>query len=192
MKIIKNTSGRSTREIKKVFTIVHHYMKTLEHRPAPNWRNLRVVIAGRETNYAGGRSFYNGRGGDWDLFLTIPRPVKLGTHWASEQHKGKSNFLGVQRLASLVYHELMHTYGYKHSQFTDITEVELNKLFPEAYNIPTATEATPDKSPKWRKRYDTALINEKRWLSKQKRAANALKKVRTRIKYFERKYGGDL
>jgi len=190
MKIIKNTSGRSTREIKKIFTHVHRYMKKLEGRAAPNWKGLRVIIEGREDNYHSGRAYFHGHGGDWDVFLTLPRPTKKGTLWHNKERKGQPNYYGVHTLASLVYHELMHTYGYRHSEYNDITEPELNKLFPETYDIPAQPEpkARLAALPKWQTKYNRLLARRKTWESKQRRAKVALKKLETQIKYYERTY----
>lgn len=192
MKIIKNTSGRDTAYIKSVFTKVHTYMRTLEKRKAPNWKNLRVKINGREEKYHSGRAYIGGRGGEWDVFLTLPRPVKNGTAWHSEDKKGQPMFYGTHSLASLVYHELMHTYGYKHSQYNDISEKELNKLFPEVIDLPPAIDKVKAAAlPKWQAKYDSALKRRKVWQAKAKRAANALKKVEKQIAYYERTYAID-
>lgn len=197
MKIIKNTSGRSTREIKKVFTKVHAYMRKLENRAAPNWKNLRVKIEGRDGNYHSGRAYYNGHGDDWDLFLTLPRPIVKGQGFNGYEHaKGRANKYRVHELVHIVYHELMHTYGYDHSQYSDITTAEAEKLYPENFEVPVE-QPTPAKlkqaaCPKWRTKYESALKRRKAWLSKQKRAANALKKVEKQIKYYERTYQKEL
>lgn len=192
MKILSNTSGLDTRFIKAVFTKVHAYMRTLENRKAPNWQNLRVKIEGRDMNYHSGRAFYNGNGYEWDLFLTLPRPVKRGTHWASEDKKGQRMNYMLHELVHIIYHELMHTYGYKHSQYSDITKRECLKLYPDNIAVPAAAApAAKEKPPKWQTKLNALRNRQDAWQRKAKRAENALKKINTSIKYYERKYEKD-
>ncbi len=189
MKIIKNTSGRSTKAMRSLICKVHAHIRTLEKRPAPNWGRLRVKIAGREENHTSGRAYLNGHGYDWDVFLTLPRPVKLGTAWYSAKDKGKPNYYSARAFCRLVYHELMHTYGYNHHQYNGISGAELEKLVPENYDLPAQpAPAVKEKPAAWQKRYQQALAAEKRWASKEKRAAKALKKARQKIRYYERTY----
>lgn len=190
MRIIKNTSTRDGAFIKSVFTKVHAYMRTLENRKAPNWKNLRVKLAGREENYHSGRAYYGGHGyNDWDVFLTLPRCIRKGTHWATGDDKGRANVYRIHELASLVYHELMHTYGYKHAEYNDILPGELAQLYPDNFEVPAEAEKLQcAAAPKWRTKYDSALKRRKAWLSKAKRAETALKKIEKQIKYYERTY----
>ena len=174
MKITKNTSVYSTRELKTIICHVHRYMMTLEKRQAPRWKDLAIHVRGRSRKYVTARAFYNGCGyvDGWDVIFTIPNS-ELPVHW----------------FASLVYHELMHTYGYKHKQFTDISGRELAKLYPENYILqPAAPKQKAAASPIWQKRYKAALASEKRWLTKHKRAETALKKVRKKVRYYEATY----
>lgn len=189
MKIIKNTSGRSTKAMRSLICKTHAHLRTLEKRPAPNWGRLRVKVAGREENYTSGRAFYHGHGYDWDMFLTLPRPITLGTAWYSKDEKGKPNHYSARQFCRLVYHELMHTYGYRHKQYNGIRQTDLEKLIPEDYELPAQpAPAIKVKPPAWQRRYSQALAAEKRWLAKEKRATKALKKARQKIRYYERTY----
>lgn len=192
MRIVKNTSGYETRALKAVFTKVHAFMRSpkCEGKPAPNWKNLRVVIEGREDNRHSGRAYLGGHGYDWDLFLTIPRPVKRGTNWYSKNQKGQRNEYRVHRLASLVYHELMHTYGYNHNQYNDIRADDLERLYPDNYVLPVP-EPKPE-APKvaaWVGKRERLLKRRKAWQTKAKRAKNALAKIEKSLAYYERTYG---
>lgn len=194
MRITKNTSGYDTRAIKRVFTVVHAFMRSpkCEGKPAPNWRGLRVKIEGRDGGYHSGRAYYHGRGCDWDVFLTLPRPVLRGTNWHTEHRKGKVQTYRVRALASLVYHELMHTYGYRHSQYNDIRAEDLERLFPDNYVLPTpAPKPEPVKVAAWIQKRDRLLARRKAWESKAKRAENALKKINKSLRYYERTYGDE-
>ncbi len=192
MKITKNTSGYSTRELKRIICLVHSYMRKLERRPAPRWKNLSVHVRGRDGGNVSGRAFYNGCGyvNGWDVVLTIPRRVCKGSGFWTE-HKGRVNNFRARRFAWLVYHELMHTYGYNHKQYTDIRDCDLAKLIPDDYVIPTAEEKAKPKAtppPKWATRYASVKKRQKKWAAKQKRAENALKKLATQARYYERTY----
>jgi hypothetical protein len=103
-------------------------MKKLEGKPAPKWNGLRIEIAKsrRGINDVSGFAFYHGRGAGykpWDVFLGVP-------HNSATEHQ----------VAHLVYHELMHTYGYKHHQYNDIPKSELERLFPDNLKL----ELKPD------------------------------------------------
>lgn len=188
MKVIKNTSGRSTAELRKLICRTHSLMKRLEKKPAPNWKRLRIKIQGRNENYHTGRAYFGGNGYyGWDIFLTLPRPiVRQDLVWDRD---GKHNRYTARSFVKIVYHELMHTYGYHHNQFEDISQEDLEKLVPENYNLPAEPVKTKKATaPAWRKKYDQAVAAEKRWMAKQKRAATALKKARKKIKYYESKY----
>lgn len=154
-----------------------------ENRKAPRWSGLEIVVGNsKRSKYStSGYAYYNGQGRLYhtegakhgiDVFLGLP-------HEACRE----------RTLARLVYHELMHTYGYNHSQFNDPCGDELEGWFPENNQIPVKQPVVKKAAqPKWQARYERAIASEKRWLSKQKRATNALKKVRAKIKYYERNY----
>lgn len=198
MKITKNTSGYSTRELKRIICKVHAHIRKLEGRDAPRWKRLEVHVRGRDDNYTSGRAFYNGCGyvDSWDVVFTIPRAIKKGAtgYWKYPQLKGKLNNYRARRFAYLAYHELMHTYGYRHHQFTNINDAELEKLFPDDYVIPTAQELAKPKAPKppvYKTRYARIRQRRKQWEAKQRRAKTALGKLAKQAAYYERKYTAD-
>ena len=166
----------------------HALIKRLEHRAAPNWKRLRFKIAGRNDNYHSGRAFCNGNGYEWDVFLTLPRPIKRDDVWFPHRN-GQPNYYSARFFVKLVYHELMHTYGYNHSEYNGIRQDDLERIVPTTCELAAEpVKAKPKPEPKWKKSYAQAVAAEKRWLAKQKRAVNALKKARQKVKYYERKY----
>ncbi len=188
MKIIKNTSGRETAELRKLICRTHALMKRLEKKPAPNWKRLRIKIGGRNESYHSGRAYLGGYGcNGWDVFLTLPRPiVRQDQVW---DDNGRCNRYTARSFVKIVYHELMHTYGYNHDQYSDISQADLEKVVPENYNIRAEpVKVKPAAEPVWKKKYQQALAAEKRWLAKQKRAVTALKKARKKVRYYENKY----
>jgi hypothetical protein len=190
MKITRNTSIYSSRDLRRVICHTHRFMVKLEGKPAPNWKRLRVVIGGRtEDGHTSGRAHYGGRGWNgWDVWFTLP-------------DRGMTE----HRFCWLVYHELMHTYGYRHRQYTNIKPAEQSKLFPD--NKPLALKPPPPpkpiRAPKpttpppppvdiVRVRYDRMKQRQRTWDAKQRRAANALEKVNREIRAYERRHGDRL
>lgn len=178
MRIVKNSTAYDTRFLRSIICTTHRYMQSLEGRPAPNWKALRVKIANTKRNgYHSGYAYFNGYGGhkEWDVFFGLCKPDSPMT-------------MTNHTFCSLVYHELMHTYGYEHSQYSDIPKNEILKLFPDEVPLPLAKVATKEKEPVWKKRYRAVLAREKAWASKLKRAKTALKKAQYQRKYYEDKY----
>jgi len=178
MRIVKNSTVYDTRALRSIICATHAHMKKMEGRPAPNWSRLEIKIGNTKRHgYHSGHAFYGGRGyvGRADVFFGLCKP---GTSMTMTNH----SFCG------LVYHELMHTYGYRHSQYSDIPISEILKLFPVEEDLPIAAPTLKKKEPVWIKRYKSALAREKAWTSKLKRAKTALKKAQRQRKYYESKY----
>lgn len=172
MKITKNTSGYAARDLRRVICKVHSYMKTLEGKAAPNWRRLKIHVRSRPRNYHTGRAFLGGHGyrGSWDVIFTIP-----------------ANGETERKFGWLVYHELMHTYGYHHSQYTNIPADELETLFPDNANI-----LKPEPAPKVdhvAKRYAALVKRRATWQSKLNRAQVAHAKVEREVRAYESRHG---
>jgi hypothetical protein len=118
MRIFKNTSVYMTKDLRRIICKVHAHMKRLERKPAPNWKNLNVKISGRPTGGWRGYAYYGGHGYEWDVRFTLGcNMTEVG-------------------FAIAVYHELMHTYGYRHPQYNDLPFAEALLLFPDNVDIP--------------------------------------------------------
>lgn len=170
MKITRNTTPFETRDVRRVICKVHAIMTKLEARPAPNWKHLRIALRGTTNTYVRGYAYYHGRGAyAWDVHLTLPAGIRE------------------QRLAWLVYHELMHTYGYKHKQYTDARDHELAAWFPEDRAIRLAADVKPKaKASVQEIRHQRVVVKLAAWQTKQKRAANAIKKLKSQLRYYEK------
>jgi len=195
MKIVKNTTAYDTRVLRHVICKTHAHMKKLQGKPAPNWKNLRIKIGyTKRWSYHSGHAFYGGYGhGDHDMFLGL---VKPDGNMTMTNHS----------LCDLVYHELMHTYGYRHAQYTDIPKREIVGLFPYETPLPFETKThirvvltcgraatkPKQKPPVWKTRYEKLLSREKAWRTKLKRAENALSKIEKQRKYYETRYAEEL
>ena len=113
MKIVKNTSVFDTRALRSLICKTHAHMRKLERRSAPNWAGLRIAIRGKSHGWSG-RAYHNGV-----------------SHWTTKYSERWGVFFSINErmttfeFAVAVYHELMHTYGYNHSQYNDISHKEV-------------------------------------------------------------------
>lgn len=122
MRIIKNTSKYESKSLRRIMCRVHAHMKKLERRSTPNWKSLNVKFSGRPRGGWAGWAFFYGNGYEWDVRFT------LGL--SSRYHMAEIDF------AIAAYHELMHTYGYRHRQYADLPYSEAAMLFPHNRKIP--------------------------------------------------------
>jgi hypothetical protein len=182
MRIINNSTVYETRALRTIICLTHWHMKKLMGKPAPNWNRLEVKIGNtKRTGYHSGHAFYGGRSsyiGQADVFFGLCKPEASMT-------------MTNHTFCHLVYHELMHTYGFRHSQYSDIPKREILKLFPIETDLPIANAPLKKKELVWTKRYNSALAREKAWTTKLKRAKTALKKAQDQRKYYEKKYMSD-
>lgn len=169
MKIVRNTSPYCTRDVKRVVVAVHRQMKRLEARPAPNWKNLRLCIRTRSSGVSGWAYFHGHGDHKWDVHLSLPR-----------------SGLSEQRLAWLAYHELMHTYGYSHRQYTDAKPEELAQWFPSNAPMKLKTKKSKRVVPIQDVRHARVAAQLKSWTTKAKRAETAMRKLRAKLRYYER------
>ncbi len=178
MKIIKNTTHYSTRELRRVICAVHKGMSKAEGK-LPFWKRCKIAIGNskRGKYSVSGYAFYHGRGyKPWDVFLGLPHEKCT-----------------VRTFADLVYHELMHSYGYKHTQYRDLTKAELNEMLGEEWCdqlIPlAATVAKPKPEVSVvEKRYAALLKRQQQWDAKLRRATTAKKKVDREVKVYARRH----
>ena len=172
MKIISNTSRRESAHLRSIVCRVHKHMTKLEGRKCPCWDTLRTAIGGTAKSHDSGHAFLKPGGRQrHDVWLTIPHSHVYTTH----------------QFAHLVYHELMHSYGYKHSQYTNIRTSELDALFP--LNDPIRDAHTPkkDRPALTDLRLARAEQSLRAWQTKAKRAETAIKKLRARINGITRR-----
>lgn len=100
MKIIKNTSLFQTKKLNSLFCHVHNQLAQYEGR-LPHWKYLKIQVMDKvKGRHASGCAYLGqvyGRGADM---------------WCSYNVD-----TSLERMAQLFAHELMHSYGYRHSQF---------------------------------------------------------------------------
>ena len=98
MKITKNTSQYETKKLKSLFCFIHSQLAKHEGR-MPWWDDLNINIQHKSYDYSGRAFLSPPRWKEWGMFLSISPHINL------------------EDIAQLFAHELMHNYGYNHSQF---------------------------------------------------------------------------
>jgi len=106
-------------------------------------------------------------------------------------HLSISEFAHVKNIVKTFYHELMHVYGYKSHRGgqCDPRPADMKTLLLGLPEKPPGKQlAEPAKRDIIGERYANMVARKKTWISKQKRAENALKKVRQQIKDYRQRY----
>ena len=152
MKIIKNTSHYDTKKLKSMFCFIHSQLAKHEGR-LPQWKSLQITCMKHKqlNSYSGWAYLGKVYGEGADMHLRMGRDISI-----------KAN-------AQLFAHELMHSYGYTHSQFNtdpltpeEVAQVEAkftreDILSPKAFHVPKKGISYKQKC------YD--LMKEFKWLS---------------------------
>lgn len=169
MKIIKNTSKCDTKALRSLFSFIHNQIAKSEGK-LTWWKSLRIQIS--DGHYSGhaylGRVYTTGH----HMHLSIGK----GNLWEASQ---------------LFAHELMHSYGYTHSQFPTypLTEKQMQEIEERFSDTPLIVEKKPKrKINKVAQRYERMLKRQKSWNRKLKLAQTNLAKVQKEIKHYERTY----
>ena len=173
MKIIKNTSDFDTVKLKSLFSTVHNLLAKAEGR-LKHWKRLKVVVRDKEWGYSG-RCLLGGvhLTRDWDMFLSVEKDTDTNI------------------LAYLFAHELMHSYGYRHSQYRDDPLTKEQHVFiKDKYKnvIMHKVEKVKPKKDIILIRFTRMLKREKSWGRKLKLATSHLKKVKGEIKVYNRRH----
>lgn len=186
---ITNKTQYDTRTMSRVFRTVYTRVAASIGQNTPQFnRRLRKVLD-VEVKYIRDGYGYSGRaGGNW-MILRIPRKE-----------------LSIAKLAWLFDHEIRHNHGQDHRDYPQhMMHMEGDKKVAKTHgwvldklSLPeTITEQEPEKKPKPTKgekqaqRISRLLERRKKWLTKKKRADNALKKINKSLKYYE-KQGFDI
>jgi len=175
MKMLNKTQY-DTNALRSLLTEVHNLVSKTEGR-LKTWGGLRVKVVTGRNGRISGYAYLTGH----FMRLRIPKP---------ETHPKPHD------IAYLMEHELMHCYGYKHSQMGVCrrgwaTAAERYKwadeMFPQGIPVKTPkVRVTPDKADIQEKRYLRVVAQVKTWTTKLKRAQTAIKKLAVRRRYYEK------
>lgn len=180
---IKNNTRYPTRELRSIFCEVHNRIAKAEGR-LRQWKGLTVEVV-----YSRGR-----RG--WKKVDDPDAPDGWRIeHERQPSHTGYAYLNGYytrlrlpkgetdrNSIAYIFGHELMHLYGYVHGQWVDRTawrEGIDGKL------VEAAPRPRPERDVQM-ERYQALLKRRADWEKKAKRAQNALKKIKPKIRYYEK------
>jgi len=131
MKIIKNTSLYETKKLQSLFCLIHSQLAKYEGR-LPQWKSLKIQVMDKVKGRHASGCAYRGKvyGNQPDMWLSLNKETSL------------------EVIAQLFGHELMHSYGYNHSQYRTnplephhIDEIKRkfdknDLLSPKAFHVP--------------------------------------------------------
>lgn len=178
MKIINKTKWETTHLTKFVREVIRHAPANLKEKYKKRGypKNLTVTFvynrAGKDSSYVTGCAHYYSR----------HIKVKVGGHRIDKYD-----------LASTIQHELAHTLGYTHEDMgfrkNGLYWWGGEEFYPWAKDLPLEhkqKKLKPKGADLKLVRLDGLLKRESQWETKLKRAQNALKKIKTQKRYYEK------
>lgn len=182
MKITENKTHYDTRKLRTLICAVYNRLKKVEG-PLRQWKTLDVEIRYNNADTQG-RYYVTGQAivkGYW-LRICIPR-----------------SRADTRRVAWTIEHELLHIYGYEHKNMGRNHPKWDGIKYQYAWAEELIGEYIPIKTPTPKAKYTTfekqtlmytpLCARERRWLTKFKRAQNALAKIKKSKKYYEKQLG---
>ncbi len=162
---IENTTDYCTRTMRSLICAVHNHIAKTEGK-YKRWRHLRVAIKPtRQQRGASGHAYYYG------TYMQVNVTKTQNRH----------------RFIQVVYHELMHIYGYRHGNFSDVSYAEIESVFGPDADLPKTTDRPAKPRPDIRLvRYKRLVSRQQAWQAKLRRAQNALKKLKGQVRYYEK------
>jgi hypothetical protein len=164
---IENATHFETRAIRALVAAVHTWAAKDDHRAPLDWLRVSVHYA-RTWGQAWGCI---GRGRMW-LYIR------------------KQDSVSVASLAQTIRHELMHNFGYGHSQFYEREvppEVYAGVLAKWGERLPVRAAVVKPKPPRAERNYQRAVAAERRWATRLKRATTMYRKAKARLRGYERR-----
>jgi len=171
---LDNQTGFDGRFLRKLVTEAHRQLAESEGR-LEQWKRTRIEIVYCRANHAGGSSGY--------AFLkgTLAR-IRIAR---------RATFT---RVFKVVWHELLHLYGYDHSHMRGggypsedrISRAAERLGIDVASTIPVLVRISSPRPGIRERRLERLIARRATWESKRKRAENALAKITRQITYYER------
>lgn len=167
MKVVNDTRF-DTRELRRILCAVHRD-ESRKRGKMHRWRDLAVTVSYAKRGNRGytGHAYFSG----WRAHLSIPR----GTANRAE-------------VAALWHHELLHLYGLRHRDFSPAALRCDTAPFVAAFpgDLVEAEKAPKSKEDPRAKRIAALVERRRRWETKAKRAATALKKIDASLRRYAR------
>jgi len=92
----------------------------------------------------------------------------------------------IESICYVFLHELQHTRGYHHGQFSEIVLRDMAKVIAPDYTLTKTIEVKKEAPDIQQIRYDRAVINLKKAETRFKRAKTIYKKWTLKVKYYEK------
>lgn len=183
MKIIKNTSAFDTVKLKTLFSQIHREISKSEGK-LRFWKTLKIQIWNKKYGYSGCAYLGKYYGVNYDMHLSMSQDISL------------------YDMAQLFAHELMHNYGYDHSQFRNdpLDEKQMryivDKFGDTSYFLKTEKpklriNRVAKNYKQLKIRRNNLIKRKKQYESNLKRLANSMKKVERKLKHYEKTYDED-
>ncbi len=183
MKIIKNTSAFDTVKLKTLYSHIHREISKSEGK-LRYWKTLKIQIWQKKHGYSGRAYLDKYYGVNYDMHLSM------------------SEDLSLYNIAQLFAHELMHNYGYEHSQFRHhpLDEKQMAIITDKFTDADYFKKVDKPKQPinkvaknykQLQSRQANLLKKQKQYESNLKRIANSMKKIERKLKHYEKIYDED-
>lgn len=191
---LTNKTAYDTAAIKRILCEVHNELARLEGHRLVRWKRVHTQVVHRRAGYSGtsGWAYING---------TLAR-LRL-----AKPNTGHGMHCSVQQLIRIAWHEYLHLYGYtseidgsgrtragfpgedsmyriRHAAGFKLRGGQGGWPLPLKEDTPRALPLTTTQLQLVR--YQRLLDREAKWLTKQRRARNALKKIASSRRYYEK------
>lgn len=169
--LLENHTKYYSRDLKRLLTLtVNEYKRTRFNFKFPTVR-VKCIYRKTKDSFCGGYAYYNHN----VVVLKLPK-IKSG------YYKGESF---EQNIARTFMHECDHCRGMKHGEMPDdkkrdVSFVPADIVIKEKEEPKKVKKTVDDK-------VNALLARKEKWEAKLKRCQNALKKINTSIKYYEKK-----
>lgn len=176
---IENETAYDSRVLNRIAAAVHVWMAKEIGRRLPQWKRLRAQVVYSRGPWCSGYAYLGGSLTRWRL----PKPG--------------SRHVSTRYVAWLIWHELLHVYGYGHDRMSPLAmghhgrepdtlgwiEQRFGTTLPLAA-VKVKAKPTLDERRSARRQRIAASV--KRWESKRKRAETALRKLNRQLRALDR------
>lgn len=168
---LENHTNYLSRDLKKLFTLVVNEYKRTRFNFKFNTVRVKCIYRRKKDSFCGGYAYYNNN----LVVMKLPK-VKSG-YYQTETFE--------QNIARTFMHECDHCRGMKHGEmpddkYRDVSFIPTDLIVKEKAEPKKVKKTIDDK-------VNALLVRKENWEAKLKRCENALKKINTKIKYYEKK-----
>jgi len=166
MKVVNKTKW-NTMDLRKIFC---RCLKEDEKAEGKLYQKKRLIVhvhTARQDRYCSGRASYNGT-------------------WIQMNILKNMNERSVENICYVFLHELQHTRGYHHGQFSGVVLRDMAKVIAPGYVLTEKINIKKEKPDVQQIRYNRAVTNFGKAETRLKRAKTIYKKWAQKVKYYEK------